>query len=152
MQNFSESFFADGIVNGEFVIPARPIGEPFIDADDIADVVTAALTEEGHSRQLYEVTGPRLLTFEEAINEIAAVIGRPIQYVQVSAEDYTAGMKDAGVPEDVVGLVNYLFGEVLDGRSAYTTDGVQRALGRPARDFGDFARAAAATGVWNRRA
>jgi hypothetical protein len=40
-------------------------------------------------------------------------------------------------------------GEVLDGRNADTTDGVRRALGREARDFSDFARLVAASGVWD---
>ena len=39
--------------------------------------------------------------------------------------------------------------EVLDGRSSHLGDGVQRALGRPARDFADYARDTAAMGVWN---
>ncbi len=40
---------------------------------------------------------------------------------------------------------------VLDGRNASTTDGVKQALGREPRDFGDYVRATAATGVWNRQ-
>jgi NAD(P)-dependent dehydrogenase (short-subunit alcohol dehydrogenase family) len=41
-----------------------------------------------------------------------------------------------------------LFPPILAGRSAYLTDGVQRALGRQPRDFADYARETAATGVW----
>ncbi len=52
------------------------------------------------------------------------------------------------MPPEVVDLLTYLFSEVVDGRNASTTDGVQRALGRKPRDFTDYARAAAATGVW----
>jgi hypothetical protein len=52
------------------------------------------------------------------------------------------------VPPEFVGFLTYLFGEVL-GKLAYLTDGVQRALGRQPRDFADYARTAAATGVWN---
>ena len=151
-QNFSEAFMVDGVRSGELVLPASHVGEPFIDVDDIADVVTSALTEAGHSRTLYEVTGPRLLTFADAVQEIAEALDRPIQFVQVSAEDYAAGMKDSGVPPEVVSLVSYLFTEVLDGRNAHVTDGVRQALGRPARDFAEYARDAAATGVWSARA
>jgi hypothetical protein len=46
-------------------------------------------------------------------------------------------------------LLKYLFTEVLDGRNAYVADGVQRALGREPREFSEFVRDAAATGVWN---
>ena len=125
------------------------MGEPFIDADDIADVAVTALTEDGHAGQLYEVTGPRLLTFAQAVEEIAEASGRELRYARIAIDDFAAALAQDGVPDDEVGLLRYLFTEVLDGRNAHVTDGVQRALGRPPRDFGDFARAAAATGAWD---
>ncbi|GLS30446.1 Uncharacterized conserved protein YbjT, contains NAD(P)-binding and DUF2867 domains [Mesorhizobium albiziae] len=79
-QNFSENYLADSIIAGEVILPAGDVGEPFVDADDIADAAVAALTEEGHVGQLYELTGPRLLTFEQAVGEIAAATGRDIAY------------------------------------------------------------------------
>ena len=57
-------------------------------------------------------------------------------------------MLEAGVPQDEAELVTWLFTEVLDGRNAHPQDGVQRALGRAPRDFGEYARTTAATGVW----
>ena len=53
------------------------------------------------------------------------------------------------MPAEFVWLLHYLFTTVLDGRNAHLTDGVQRALGRQPRDFADFARETAATGVWD---
>jgi uncharacterized protein YbjT (DUF2867 family) len=150
-QNFSESFFLDPLLAGEIALPGGDVPEPFVDVEDIADVAAAALTEDGHSGQLYELTGPRLLRFEDAIGEIAQAAGRPIRYVPVSTGEFTAGLTGAGAPGDVVALLAYLFGEVLDGRNAYLSDGVQRALGREPRDFAEFARRTAAAGVWNGR-
>ena len=147
-QNFSESFLIDAVLAGEVVLPVGDILEPFIDADDIADVAVAALTEDGHAAQLYEVTGPRLLSFDEAVAEIGKATGRDIQFIPVSAEDYNAGLRAAGVPEDYLWLLNYLFTTVMDGRNAYLTDGVQRALGRSPKDFVEYARETAAAGVW----
>jgi uncharacterized protein YbjT (DUF2867 family) len=125
------------------------VPEPFVDADDIADVAVAALTEEGHVGQLYELTGPRLLTFAEAVEEIANAVGREISFVPISVEDFSAAAAEQGVPGEVIDLLTYLFSEVLDGRNAHVTGGVQRALGREPRDFADYARDAAATGVWS---
>ena len=104
---------------GEIVLPAGDVGEPFIDADDIADVVVAALTEDGHVGQLYEVTGPRLLTFAEATAEIARATGRPVRYTRVPAEDFAAALAQQGSPAEVTELLLYLFTTVLDGRNAY---------------------------------
>jgi uncharacterized protein YbjT (DUF2867 family) len=148
-QNFNESYFVDPIRAGEIALPTDRVGEPFIDASDIADVAVAALTEDGHVGQLYEVTGPRLLSFAEAIGEIAEATGRELRYEPVGLEEFASGLAAEGVPADVVELLRYLFGEVVDGRNAHLADGVQRALGREPRDFADFARDAAATGVWD---
>src|SRR5215212_10696942 len=43
-QNFSEDYLVDGVRSGEVALPARDVPEPFVDAEDIADVAVAALT------------------------------------------------------------------------------------------------------------
>jgi uncharacterized protein YbjT (DUF2867 family) len=148
-QNFSEDYWRDMVLAGEVALPAGEIPEPFVDVDDIADVAVAALTEDGHVGQVYELTGPRLLTFAGALADISAAIDREVRYVPISQEEFLAGARDQGVPPEFVELLDYLFSNVLDGRNAHVADGVQRALGRPPKDFRDFARDAAATGVWS---
>jgi uncharacterized protein YbjT (DUF2867 family) len=148
-QNFSENYLLDPILSGEVVLPAGDTPEPFVDADDIADVAVAALTEEGHSGKLYELTGPRLLTFNEAIAEIAAATGREIRFTPVSVDEYSAMLAEVDVPVEFVALLKYLFTEVLDGRNASLADGVRQALGRPPKDSADYVRDTAATGVWD---
>ena len=147
-QNFSESFFHDLLLTGEVVLPVEDVPEPFVDLEDVADIVFEALTADGHVGRLYDVTGPRLLTFADALAEIGEASGRPLALVRVSLAEFRAGMDAAGVPEDIVALLEYLFGEVLDGRNANTTDGVREALGREPRDFRDYARRTAAEGTW----
>ena len=148
-QNFSEGGFLDFVLAGEVTLPAGDTPEPFVDVDDIADVAVAALTEEGHVGELYELTGPRLLTFEQAVDEIARAANRELRYVPVSIEEFESILAEADVPAEVVWMLKYLFTEVLDGRNAHVVDGVRRALGREPRDFSEFARDAAATGAWN---
>jgi uncharacterized protein YbjT (DUF2867 family) len=146
-QNFSEGFFLEPLLDGELALPVGGVGEPFVDVDDIAEVATAALLDDRHAGELYEVSGPRLLTFEEAIAEISRAAGRHIRYVQVSPSDYSAALVASHVPLEYVSLLNYLFTEVLDGRNAWLADGVQRALGREPRDFYDFVTTASATWI-----
>jgi uncharacterized protein YbjT (DUF2867 family) len=147
-QNFSEDYLLDPILGGEVALPAGDVGEPFLDADDIAEVAATVLTEDGHVGRLYELTGPRLLTFDEAVATIGEAAGRDLTYVQVPVDAYVEAARAEGVPDDIVGLLTYLFTTVLDGRNASVTDGVAQVLGRPARDFADWARATAATGIW----
>lgn len=148
-QNFSEGAFLDMVKDGTITLPAGEIPEPFIDADDIADVAVAALTEDGHEFEIYEVTGPRLMTFMDAAEEISQAIGREVRFVPISQEAFNQAVRESGAPNDYIWLLNYLFETVLDGRNAYLGDGVQRALGRPPRDFADFARQIAETGIWD---
>jgi uncharacterized protein YbjT (DUF2867 family) len=147
-QDFSEHFLLDPVLSGEVALPVGSVPEPFVDAEDIADVAVAALTEDRHAGELYELSGPRLLTFAEAVAEIAQASGREIRYVEVPMAAYAKALAEHGVPAEFVALITYLFTEVMDGRNAHLTDGVQRALGRPPRDFRDYARQTAATGVF----
>ena len=124
-QNFSEDYMLEYVLSGEVALPAGDTPEPFVDADDIADVAVAALTDDRHVGQLYELTGPRLLTFAEAVEEIARATGRGIRYVPVSMEEHAAAAAEHGVPGEVVELLTYLFSEVLDGRNAHLADGVR---------------------------
>jgi uncharacterized protein YbjT (DUF2867 family) len=151
MQNFDENFLLEPILAGEVALPSGNVPEPFVDADDIADVAVAALTEYGHAGEIYELTGPRLLTMEEAVGEISRATGRQIRFVPVTLDEFV-GAAYGDVPPEFLSFLTYLFGEVLDGRNAHLTDGVRRALGREPKDFSDYARDVAATGVWSKAA
>lgn len=148
-QNFSEDYMLEHVLSGVVALPAGETPEPFVDAEDIADVAVVALTDDRHVGELYELTGPRLLTFGEAVNEISRAAGREIRYAPVSVEEHAATASEHGVPAEVVDFLTYLFTTVFDGRNARLADGVQRALGREPRDFAEYARRTAATGVWN---
>ena len=147
-QNFSEGEFLGMVMDGAITLPAADIPEPFVDVDDIADVAVAALTEDGHNGEIYEVTGPRMLTFKEVAQEISRAAGREVSFVQIPKEAFASAIEESGAPEDIVWLLNYLFDTVLDGRNAYVCDGVQRALGREPTDFADYAQQIAASGIW----
>ena len=147
-QNFSEGAFVDMILAGQITLPVGETKEPFVDVDDIAEVAIAALTEAGHAGEVYEVTGPRLLSFTEVASELSEATRRHIAHVQIPHDAFVAGVRDSGAPKEVVWMMDYLFSTVLDGRNAYLTDGIQRALGRPPKDFTAFAHEVATTGLW----
>ena len=147
-QNFSEHFLLQPVLDGVIALPAGDVPEPFVDAEDIADVAVAALTGDGHAGAVYELTGPRALTFGDAAGEIARAAGRPVVYLPVSAAEYREAALAAGVPAEEVEPLTDLFTRVLDGRNSATSGDVARVLGRPARDFADYAAATAPSGVW----
>jgi len=146
-QNFSEGYLRDPILGGVLPMPGGDMPEPIIDIDDIADVVVAALTEEGHVGERYEVTGPRLMTFAEMAEVLSTTLGRHIRHVPITFEDFHANVASAG-GDFVAEVFTQIARETLDGRNAYTSDGVERALGRKPRDFAEFAQTSMAAGAW----
>ena len=150
MQNFSEGFMIEGILNGEMMLPAGDTVEPFVDIDDIADVAVAALTRPELRNRLFEVSGPRALTFAQCAAEISEAVGYPVKFTQVSIEDFLQALRDEGLPEEMLWLMNELFTVVFDGRNSIPTSGVEEALGRPATDFSEYLRKVMASGAWDR--
>jgi uncharacterized protein YbjT (DUF2867 family) len=140
MQNFTEGHFHDALMSGELALPVGDVLEPFVDADDIADVAVAALTDDRHIGQVYELTGPRAINFAEAVEELARASGRAQRFTTIAMDDFVDGSRQQGVPDEIIGFLRYLFVEVLDGRNVQPADGVARALGRQPRDFAEFAR------------
>jgi len=149
-QNFSEGFLVESVLEGEVALPVSNVGEPFVDADDIAEAAFVVLTEPGHVGQLYELTGPRLLSFADAVAEIGKAAGRDVRFVRISHDEFTAAVAAHELPPEFAWLLNELFTEVLDGRNETLTDGVQRVLGRAPKDFSAYANETAATGIWSK--
>jgi uncharacterized protein YbjT (DUF2867 family) len=150
-QNFDEDVFHAPLVDGELMLPAGAVPEPFIDVDDVADAATKVLTEPGrHAGQIYELTGPRAITFAEAVELVSRAAGRPITYKQISATEYTANLVDDGLSEDEARHVAEMFVLMERGLLATTTDGVVTVLGRAPRTFEDYVVRVAGAGAWHR--
>jgi len=148
-QNFDEGDFLPMVLDGTIALPAGDVAEPLVDAEDIAEVAAAVLTQAGHNEEVYELTGSRALTFTEVAKVLSEHTGRAISYVPITMDQFKAGLTEAGVPADYISVLEYVMSHTLDGRGIHPQDGVQRALGRPPKDFADFASKAAETNVWN---
>lgn len=149
-QNFSEGAFLDFILAGNVALPMPEAEIPFVDAKDIAEVVTKVLVDDSYNGETITVTGPRKMTFREVVEAMADGIGREIQYQPISIEDFKEGMKAAGLPDSYVWLFGYLFKEVLGNPdNQVVSHDVERVLGRKATDFMEYVKETLATGVWN---
>ena len=148
MQNFSEGFWADGIASKEFVIPQVKVKEPFVDVDDIADVVVEALMDSKHDGKIYELTGPELLSFDEAISKLSLALKSRIQLIQVSMEEYANILKEQQVPGDLIWLITYLFTVVLDGRNESVKNDIELVLNRKPSSFDNYIQKSIKAGVW----
>lgn len=149
-QNFSESFLLEPILAGHVALPMPEAAVPFVDADDIADVVIEVLVNDTFNSQTITVTGPRKMTFKEVVDEIAKGSGRELTFEPVSLKDYNHMMRSSGLPEDYIWLFDYLFREVLGNpENQDISNDIQNVLGRKATDFTEFVQKTAATGIWN---
>lgn len=144
-QNFSEGFFRDSVLSGEFALPVGDAREPFVDAGDIVDVVVAALRDDKHIGKIYELSGPRALDFTEVAAELARATGRTVVYKPLTREQFVESLRENGLPEEMAEM----YGDLTGGDYAHVVNGVYEVLGRQPKDFTDFARDAAAAGAWN---
>jgi len=151
-QNFSENFLLEPVLEGVVALPQAEANIPWVDADDIAAVAAKALTEDEHNGKIYELTGPRTLTFKDAVNEIAKASNRELTFIPISVKEYGDGMRQANIPEDFVWLIEYLFTEVLGNPElAEVTNDVEKVLGRKPIDFSEYATKTATSGIWKQK-
>ncbi|MFE7569173.1 NAD(P)H-binding protein [Streptomyces sp. NPDC057539] len=150
-QNFDEDVFHAPLVAGELALPAGAVPEPFIDVDDVADAATAVLTEAGrHAGRVYELTGPRALTFGEAVELISRASGRPLAYRRIPPAEYAAALVKEGLSEEDAHHVAEMFVLMERGLIAATTVDLATLLGRAPRTFEEYVARTAAAGAWRR--
>ncbi|GAA0594469.1 NAD(P)H-binding protein [Kutzneria viridogrisea] len=151
-QNFDEDVFHPPLIAGELALPAGEVPEPFIDIEDVADAATAALTESGrHAGRIYELSGPRALTFREAVELISRASGQPIAFRQITPAEYAATLVEEGLSKEDADHVSEMFVLMERRLAAETTDDLATVLGREPRTFEEYVVRAAAAGAWQRR-
>ena len=149
-QNFSEGAFLDFVLNGVVALPMPEAEIPFVDADDIADVVSKVLIDDSYNGQTITVTGPQKRTFKEVVEIMAEASNKTIQFIPISIDEFKEGMRKAGLPDSYVWLFGYLFKEVLGNpNNQEVSNDIAKVLGRPAKDFATYAKHTAETGIWH---
>jgi hypothetical protein len=113
---FSELRLFSTVPGRPVAVPAGLVGASFGDADGIAEVGDAVLTDAGHAGRIHAPTEPRPLSFAEAVEALAAATGRSIRYVHVPTERDAALVAGQDVPEEVVVRLTRVLNELFDGR------------------------------------
>ncbi|OLF12832.1 NAD(P)-dependent oxidoreductase [Actinophytocola xinjiangensis] len=136
-QTFTEGVYAAAVRAGELRLPAGDGAASFVDADDVAAVAVAALTEQGHAGATYELSGPQAVTLTEVAATLTRATGRTVRYVPLSTREYIAELVEQGLPVTDAEAFATLAESLRRGKDAHLSDGVQRALGRPPRTFAE---------------
>ncbi|TVL88006.1 NAD(P)H-binding protein [Streptomyces sp. SAJ15] len=148
-QNFSEDLWHQPLRDGRLALPIGDVPETFVDVDDVAEVAATVLTRDGHAGRVYELSGPRGLTFREATETIARATGRTIDYVELTPDEYRAELRGLGYPEPFVRAFSALFDLHREGHTSEPVDGVRQVLGREPRAFEAYVERAAKAGAWS---
>ncbi|UPL14913.1 SDR family oxidoreductase [Microbacterium galbinum] len=98
---------------------------------DFADAAAVVLLEDGHLGQAYELGGDVAWTYDELAAAIAEVIGSPVEYRALTAEEHAAALESAGLDAGTVGFVTALDAGIRDGALADTDGTLARLIGRP---------------------
>ncbi|MEV2266474.1 Rossmann-fold NAD(P)-binding domain-containing protein [Nonomuraea africana] len=116
-QNFDEDLWLEPLRAGRLALPIGETPEPFIDVEDVADVAAEVLARGGHSGQVYDLSGPRGLSFRAAVEIIAGAAGRGIDYVELTPEVYRAELAASGYPEAAVAALDAMFAMHREGHT-----------------------------------
>ena len=143
-----ETFFLEPIRRGRVLVPVGDTRQGFVDADDIAAVTVEALLRSDLIGETLTLTGPRALTFNEALTAIESVAGHHVEF-DGTPQGYRDHVEAQGMdPSEVERLLGGFASLVAGGDCVPTTD-VQDLTGRPARDFRDYVKSVAALGIWS---
>jgi uncharacterized protein YbjT (DUF2867 family) len=111
-----------------------------IDPRDVGAAAAAVLTGAGQDRRTYVLTGPQAISYRDAAAQLTAATGRPVEFVDVSADIARQGILAAGVPEFVADQLLRIYAQLRAGAAARVTGSVEELTGRPPRSFAAFAR------------
>jgi uncharacterized protein YbjT (DUF2867 family) len=124
----------------EFHLPMGDGRASVVDARDVAAVAVAALKAGGLPQRLYDVTGPEAISFDAVADEISAVAGRRVEYVDVTPLQWKKERVAAGIPAWLADDYLVLWSAYRKGYGANVSTAVQDVTGRPPRSFRDFFR------------
>lgn len=125
---------------GSFALPCGAGEVSIVDARDVASVAVVALTQPGHDRKIYDLTGPEAISFEAMAEAIGHAIDRKVTYLHVAPDYALKQMLGEGVPRWLAEDMLVLFASIREGYGAAVSDAVPRVTGRPAGSFAQFAR------------
>lgn len=142
------TFFMDNLINfwgegiaqqGVIAVPAGTGRAGFVSSSDIGEVAAEALL--GHrSGEALPLTGPESLDYQTVATTLSEVIGRPVQYEDISPEDFRETMAAHGMPELGVEVMSGLYDSVRAGQTDGVSPAVREVLGREPVAMSQWAR------------
>ncbi|WP_069885905.1 NAD(P)H-binding protein [Streptomyces luteocolor] len=121
---------------GTVAAPFGDVGVPVVDPADIAGVAAACLLEDRHAGGVYELTGPEVITPRQQAEAIAAALGSPVRFHELTRDEARAAMTrfvPAELADDTLDII-----AAPNPAELRISPDVERVLGRAPRPFDDW--------------
>lgn len=141
--------FLGQILERKVIFPKLKSTEPFVDLEDLTDLAVDALVKNVHIGKKYELTGPTLLSFQDAFGQIAKELNETISYEEIPLDAYVTMLNEYGLDQETIWLIRYLFETVLDGRNESVVDDFEKVMGKKPKDFTNYVKETAKSGIWD---
>jgi uncharacterized protein YbjT (DUF2867 family) len=133
---FQESLllFADDIRKGTVVLPTKGGATAMVSVDDVGAVAAAALTSNTYDGSILTLTGPRAITFREALDEVATELGKAVKLRSIPRPLAKIVMpRVTKMPSWLTSNIIDLLAAIDEGAQSTPTGDVERVLGRAPR-------------------
>ncbi|MTD58975.1 SDR family oxidoreductase [Amycolatopsis pithecellobii] len=127
-----------GAQTGNFVGSAGEGKTSSASRADFADAAVAVLTGEGHENKIYELFGDIAWTRAELAAMISEAAGKPVTYTDLTPEEHTAALLEAGLPEGLAHFTVALDADIKKGLIGEVNGELQRLIGRPTTPMADY--------------
>ncbi len=135
----SNALWWAGSIRAQRVVaaPFGDVGVPIVDPADIAEVAAACLLDDRHTGGVYELTGPEVITPRGQTEALAAALGSPVRFHDLTRDEAKAAMTRS-MPAELAEDTLTILGSPNPAELRVSPD-VQRVLGRAPRPFADWA-------------
>lgn len=139
MQNLSTTYRDDIRQRGEIFVPAGRARTAFVDTDDVGRVAARVLTEPGHLRKAYTLSGEQSLDYYGVARLLTSTLGYPVRYAAPTPAEYVERLTEQGASADFIAVQKMIYRVVRMNVSAFPNRTIRRLTGAPATTFARFA-------------
>lgn len=129
-------FVGEGAVDSGHIYFAAGEGRvSFALREELAEATAHVLASPGHENQTYDLAPAPSYSFQDIAATLSAVTGQPVQYVPLTTEQMTAGMREHQVPEPVVNMTAEIARAMAANELNGSSPDFARLLGRQPTDL-----------------
>ena len=137
--DFLPGFIGEKVAeSGVIFIPAENGKVSAVLRSEMAEAAASILATDGHIGKEYNFTNAEAVTYQEIAKTVSEVIGKPINYISPSVEEYGKTLSSYGVTAEVVGIFSSFAVAQAQGELDIESTDLEKLLGRRPTSVKDF--------------